>query len=69
MAISADPDQLASSEANWSGSTLFAKTVYPGSAELGLKTADCVVKSVDPDQMLHFAVSYPRLHCLLCLKT
>ena len=26
MANSADPDQLASSEANWSGSTLFAKT-------------------------------------------
>ena len=25
MADSADPDQLASSEANWSGSTLFAK--------------------------------------------
>ena len=31
MANSADPDQLASSEANWSGSTLFAK------AGLGLK--------------------------------
>ena len=26
MANSADPDQLASSEANWSESTLFAKT-------------------------------------------
>ena len=25
MANSADPDQLASSEANWSGSTLFSK--------------------------------------------
>ena len=28
MAISAGPDQLASSEANWSGSTLFAKAEY-----------------------------------------
>ena len=28
MATSADPDQLASSEANWSGSTLFANTEY-----------------------------------------
>ena len=28
MANSADPDQLASSEANWSGSTLFVKTGY-----------------------------------------
>ena len=26
MANSADPDQLASSEANWSGSALFLKT-------------------------------------------
>ena len=37
MANSADPDQLASSEANWSGSTLFAKgRVYAGSAGQGL---------------------------------
>ena len=28
MTNSADPDQLASSEANWSGSTLFAKAGY-----------------------------------------
>ena len=28
MANSADPDQLASSEANWSGYTLFAKIGY-----------------------------------------
>ena len=28
MAYSADPDQLASSEASWSGSTLFAKVEY-----------------------------------------
>ena len=28
MANSADPDQLASLEANWSGSTLFAKSGY-----------------------------------------
>ena len=28
MANSAGPDQLASSEANWSGSTLFAKVRY-----------------------------------------
>ena len=28
MANSADPDQLASSEANWSESTLFPKTGY-----------------------------------------
>ena len=28
MADSVDPDQLASSEANWSGSTLFVKAVY-----------------------------------------
>ena len=28
MTNSADPDQSASLEANWSGATLFAKTVY-----------------------------------------
>ena len=28
MTNSADQDQLASSEANWSGSALFAKAVY-----------------------------------------
>ena len=28
MSNNADLDQLASSEANWSGSTLFAKTEY-----------------------------------------
>ena len=28
MANSADPDQLASLEANWSGSTLFTKAGY-----------------------------------------
>ena len=28
MANSADPDQLASSEANWSGSTMFAMAGY-----------------------------------------
>ena len=28
MSNSADPDQLASSEANWPGSTLFAKAGY-----------------------------------------
>ena len=28
MANSADPDQLTSSEANWSGSTLLAKAGY-----------------------------------------
>ena len=28
MANSTDPDQLASEEANWSGSTLFAKSGY-----------------------------------------
>ena len=31
MANSADPDQLASEEANWSGSTLFAKANWSGS--------------------------------------
>ena len=39
MANCADPDQLASSEANWSGFTVFWGRVYPGSAGQGLSFA------------------------------
>ena len=37
MANSVEQDQLASEEANWSWSTLFAKAGHLGSARLGLK--------------------------------
>ena len=37
MANSADPDQMASLKANWSGSALIIKTGYLGSAGLGLR--------------------------------
>ena len=36
MTNNADPDQLAPSEANWSGSTLFAKTGHVVLAREGL---------------------------------
>ena len=42
MANSADPDQLASSEANSSGSTQFAKAGYIGSAGQGLSNGSCL---------------------------
>ena len=35
MTNSAEPDQLASEEANWSGSTLFTKTGRPVQQEKG----------------------------------
>ena len=38
MTNSADPDQLASSEANWSGYTVCKDRVYPGSAGQGLRS-------------------------------
>ena len=38
MANSADPDQLASSEANWSGSTLFAKQGISGFSRTRVKS-------------------------------
>ena len=38
MTNSADPDQLASSEANWSGSTLFAKTGHVVFSKRRVKT-------------------------------
>ena len=40
MANSADPDQLASSEANWSGSTLFAKKGISGFSRTRVKGFD-----------------------------
>ena len=45
MTNSADPDQLASSKANWSGSTLFAKAGYQGSGnfEIWIGPADYVI--------------------------
>ena len=43
MANSADSDQLASSEANWSGVYTVCKSrVYPGSAGQGLKADNSV---------------------------
>ena len=41
MANSADPDQLASSEANWSGSTLFAKQGISGFSRTSVKKGCC----------------------------
>ena len=41
MANSADPDQLASSEANWSGSTLFAKKGISGFSRTRVNMYSC----------------------------
>ena len=52
MTNNADPDQLASSEANWSGSTLFASytvskgRTYLGSAGHGLKSGVACVFAI-----------------------
>ena len=46
MTNSADPDQLASSEANWSGSTLFAKQDISGFSMTGVKFSLIVEKHV-----------------------
>ena len=48
MANSADPDQLASSEANWSGSALFVKAGYiRAQQDKGLMDNKC------PDEAFH----------------
>ena len=71
MATSADPDQLASSEANWSGSTLFAKAGYSqvqqdkGYILSSLLFIACRSFIIDPDLMLHTAVSDIGLHWIL----
>ena len=46
MANSANQDQLASEEANWSGSTLFAKAgyTYPDTAGQGLRCPNILDK-------------------------
>ena len=54
MANSADQDQLASSEANGSGSTLFVKTVYPDSAGPGLTFTTLLAYAVDNKLMIFF---------------
>ena len=45
MTNSADPDQLASSEANWSGSTLFAKTGHVVFSKRRVKILDLTAQS------------------------
>ena len=50
MKNSADPDQLASSEANWSGSTLFAKIEHVVFSKRKVKHYDRLMNSIDPDQ-------------------
>ena len=60
MTNSADPDQLAFSEANWSGSTLFAKAGYLDRQAWSI--------SVDPDQMPQNAASDQSLHCLSVIQ-
>ena len=56
MANSADPDQLSSSEASWSGSTLFAKV----SARPGLRSISAFV-SVQSDQELYCLKALDKL--------
>ena len=46
MTNSADPDQLASSEANWSGSTLFAKTGLVVFSNRRVKTKHILIRQL-----------------------
>ena len=62
MANSADPDQLASSEANWSGSTLFAKQgisgqPYPVPLKTQFRLSGSVVMIFHDEKRLEAAVS------------
>ena len=52
MTNSADPDQLASEEANWSASTLFAKT---GHVVFSKRRVNCLSEH-DSYRMLYFTV-------------
>ena len=66
MTNSADPDQLASSEANWSGSTLFAKTacrVQQEKGELNFTLTDSFISLSWTRMTTLTGVSY---HILVC---
>ena len=53
MANSADPDQLAASEANWSGSTLYAKI---GHVVLSKRRVKAPNKTVADDILIFYTV-------------
>ena len=62
MTNSADPDQLASSEANWSGSTLFAKTGHDVFNKRGLIVSDLysrILLIIKTTQMIKFDNTVP----------
>ena len=52
MTNSADPDQLASSEANWSEATLFAKTGHVVISKRRVKA------SLEKNIVIHYKTSY-----------
>ena len=72
MANSADPDQLASSEANWSGATLFAKAGYilaqhdKGSACQGL-TSDKALFSTE--KYLFFSYFCMKTYIMVLIRS
>ena len=69
---SADPDQLASSEANWSGSTVFKGKVYPGSAGQGLTPSTTGENSADNKVMIFFSKNriwqFTQIISTFCMK-
>ena len=58
MANSPDPDQLASEEANWSESTLFAKTGYIWAQQDKVNLKYFILSLLSPE--------WTGLHCLKC---
>ena len=61
MTNSADPDQLVSSEANRSGSTLFAKTGISGFSKTRVKSLKLF--SLDHENKSN---SHMKIYCTLC---
>ena len=55
MANSADPDQLASSEANWSGSTLFAKKDISGFSRTRVKKTTKKNQEAQGPRLVHLS--------------
>ena len=61
MTNSADPDQLASSEANWSGPTLFAKTGHEVFSKRRVKAHVDIIHYLQKSQDI--ASGFSLLYC------
>ena len=69
MANSADPDQLASSEANWSGATLFAKQGISGFSRTRVKLRSRISSSASYTDVIWASARQNQQNCMCSQRT